>query len=161
MASFLYFELRLYRKYENSYSSGYHALFRKTRTSVCPFERTQRRDRFDDFCHLLYFQEIEKNFHPVLRYFFLEKFKRAENWFHKRLNYTRSTAVASIGIFAWSFQRIRFSYLPSVFMNSLLCIVEALTIILFLTHHLFSLYFFSGLYFGTWRPPLSKHFDRL
>lgn len=36
------------------------------------------------------------NFHPVLRYFLLERFEDPDEWFEKRLSYTRSTAAISI-----------------------------------------------------------------
>ena len=35
-------------------------------------------------------------FHPVLRYFFMERFESPDDWFEKRLAYTRSTAAISI-----------------------------------------------------------------
>jgi ataxia telangiectasia mutated family protein len=37
-----------------------------------------------------------KQFHPVMRYFFLERFEDPDEWFEKRLAYTRSTAAISI-----------------------------------------------------------------
>jgi ataxia telangiectasia mutated family protein len=42
------------------------------------------------------FQRIEENFHPVGRYFLLERFEDPDEWFEKRLAYTRSTAAISI-----------------------------------------------------------------
>lgn len=36
------------------------------------------------------------NFHPVLRYFLLERFEDPDAWFEKRLAYTRSTAAISM-----------------------------------------------------------------
>ena len=36
------------------------------------------------------------NFHPVLRYFLLERFEDPDTWFEKRLAYTRSTAAISM-----------------------------------------------------------------
>ncbi|KAF2190124.1 hypothetical protein K469DRAFT_624615 [Zopfia rhizophila CBS 207.26] len=41
-------------------------------------------------------QKVRDNFHPVLRYFLLERFEDPEEWFEKRLAYTRSTAAISI-----------------------------------------------------------------
>lgn len=41
-------------------------------------------------------QKIAENFHPVLRYFLLERFEDPDEWFEKRLAYTRSTAAISI-----------------------------------------------------------------
>lgn len=39
---------------------------------------------------------VADNFHPVLRYFLLERFEDPDEWFEKRLAYTRSTAAISI-----------------------------------------------------------------
>jgi serine-protein kinase ATM len=41
-------------------------------------------------------QKVADNFHPVLRYFLLERFEDPDDWFEKRLAYTRSTAAISI-----------------------------------------------------------------
>ncbi|KAF2011391.1 hypothetical protein BU24DRAFT_495581 [Aaosphaeria arxii CBS 175.79] len=41
-------------------------------------------------------RKIADNFHPVLRYFLLERFQDPDEWFEKRLAYTRSTAAISI-----------------------------------------------------------------
>jgi len=41
-------------------------------------------------------QRIADNFHPVLRYFLLERFQDPDEWFERRLAYTRSTAAISI-----------------------------------------------------------------
>ncbi|KAF2646142.1 hypothetical protein P280DRAFT_439907 [Massarina eburnea CBS 473.64] len=41
-------------------------------------------------------QNIANNFHPVMRYFLLELFQDPDEWFEKRLAYTRSTAAISI-----------------------------------------------------------------
>ncbi|KAF2031202.1 hypothetical protein EK21DRAFT_88334 [Setomelanomma holmii] len=41
-------------------------------------------------------QKIADNFHPVLRYFLLERFQDPDEWFERRLAYTRSTAAISI-----------------------------------------------------------------
>ena len=40
--------------------------------------------------------EICSNFKPVFRYFFMENFLSPNEWFEKRMNYTRSMATASI-----------------------------------------------------------------
>ena len=42
------------------------------------------------------FRSICNHFHPVLRYFFQERFENPDDWFDKRLAYTRSTAAISI-----------------------------------------------------------------
>lgn len=41
-------------------------------------------------------QKIAANFHPIMRYFFIERFEDPDEWFEKRLAYTRSTAAISI-----------------------------------------------------------------
>ncbi|KNC87705.1 hypothetical protein SARC_00211 [Sphaeroforma arctica JP610] len=50
----------------------------------------------DDRIKLNTFEECCKNFHPVFRCFFLEKFPDPMDWFDKRLQYTRSIAASSI-----------------------------------------------------------------
>ncbi|XP_062910203.1 serine-protein kinase ATM isoform X3 [Mobula hypostoma] len=42
------------------------------------------------------FMDVCKNFRPVFRYFFMEKFLDPAVWFEKRLGYTRSVATSSI-----------------------------------------------------------------
>jgi ataxia telangiectasia mutated family protein len=42
------------------------------------------------------FEEMMKNFHPVMRFFFSERHRDAMAWFGMRLNYARSVAVTSI-----------------------------------------------------------------
>ncbi|KAF2087943.1 hypothetical protein K490DRAFT_40640, partial [Saccharata proteae CBS 121410] len=42
------------------------------------------------------YRNVAEHFHPVLRYFFLERFEDPDEWFEKRLAYTRSTAAISI-----------------------------------------------------------------
>ena len=42
------------------------------------------------------FRQVTDQFHPVLRYFFMERFENPDDWFEKRLAYTRSTATISI-----------------------------------------------------------------
>ena len=42
------------------------------------------------------FRKVCEQFHPVLRYFFQERFESPDDWFDKRLAYTRSTAAISI-----------------------------------------------------------------
>jgi ataxia telangiectasia mutated family protein len=41
-------------------------------------------------------QRVADNFHPVMRYFLLERFEDPDEWFERRLAYTRSTAAISI-----------------------------------------------------------------
>ena len=41
-------------------------------------------------------QKIADNFHPVLRYFLLERFEDPDEWFERRVAYTRSTAAISV-----------------------------------------------------------------
>ena len=45
---------------------------------------------------VMVWNKIAENFHPVLRYFFLERFQDPDVWFERRLAYTRSTAAISI-----------------------------------------------------------------
>ena len=42
------------------------------------------------------FRYVIDHFHPVLRYFFMERFEDPNEWFQNRLAYTRSTAAISI-----------------------------------------------------------------
>jgi len=42
------------------------------------------------------YREVAAKHKPVLRHFFLERFQDPDDWFQKRLNYTRSTATISI-----------------------------------------------------------------
>jgi serine-protein kinase ATM len=42
------------------------------------------------------YRTVADQFHPVMRYFFMEKFYDPDEWFVKRLAYTRSTAAISI-----------------------------------------------------------------
>ena len=42
------------------------------------------------------FRDVLNHFHPVGRYFFFERFMDPDEWFDKRLAYTRSTAAISI-----------------------------------------------------------------
>jgi ataxia telangiectasia mutated family protein len=42
------------------------------------------------------FKAVCEKFHPVLRFFFMERFENPDDWFQNRLNYTRSTAAISI-----------------------------------------------------------------
>lgn len=42
------------------------------------------------------FRQVTDHFHPVMRYFFMEKFNNPDDWFSKRLAYTRSTAAISM-----------------------------------------------------------------
>jgi ataxia telangiectasia mutated family protein len=42
------------------------------------------------------YKKVAENFPPVMRHFFTEKFNNPDEWFVKRLAYTRSTAASSI-----------------------------------------------------------------
>jgi len=42
------------------------------------------------------YKTVAANFHPIMRFFFMENFLDPDEWFHKRLNYSRSTAAVSI-----------------------------------------------------------------
>jgi ataxia telangiectasia mutated family protein len=42
------------------------------------------------------YRQVTDKFHPVLRYFFIENFTNPDEWFEKRLAYSRSTAAISI-----------------------------------------------------------------
>ncbi|KAF7593335.1 Serine/threonine-protein kinase tel1 [Aspergillus hancockii] len=42
------------------------------------------------------FRQITDHFQPVMRFFFMEKFNNPDDWFGRRLSYTRSTAAISI-----------------------------------------------------------------
>lgn len=42
------------------------------------------------------YQNVTSRFHPVLRHFFFERFLDPDDWFERRLAYTRSTAAISI-----------------------------------------------------------------
>ena len=42
------------------------------------------------------FAKVQKNFKPVMRHFFTERFRSPIVWFMNRLNYSRSVAVTSI-----------------------------------------------------------------
>ncbi|PGH11865.1 hypothetical protein AJ80_06930 [Polytolypa hystricis UAMH7299] len=42
------------------------------------------------------FRQVIEHFHPVMRFFFMERFKNPDDWFSKRLAYTRSTAAISM-----------------------------------------------------------------
>lgn len=42
------------------------------------------------------FRDVTDRFHPVLRYFFMERYEDPDEWFGRRLAYTRSTAAISI-----------------------------------------------------------------
>lgn len=45
---------------------------------------------------VLKFRTVTEKFHPVMRFFFTEKFTDPDEWFVKRLAYSRSTAAISI-----------------------------------------------------------------
>lgn len=42
------------------------------------------------------YRQVTEHFHPVMRFFFMEKFDNPDDWFSQRLAYTRSTAAISI-----------------------------------------------------------------
>ena len=42
------------------------------------------------------YQQVVANFHPVMRFFFMEYFPDPDEWFYKRLSYTRSVAAMSM-----------------------------------------------------------------
>ena len=42
------------------------------------------------------YHSVTQNFHPVMRFFFMENFLDPDDWFKKRLNYSRSTAAISM-----------------------------------------------------------------
>lgn len=42
------------------------------------------------------YNQVTAQFHPVMRYFFMERYNNPDDWFSKRLAYTRSTAAISI-----------------------------------------------------------------
>lgn len=42
------------------------------------------------------YRHVAEHFRPVLRYFFMEKYNNPDDWFSKRLSYTRSTAAISV-----------------------------------------------------------------
>ena len=42
------------------------------------------------------YRSVCEQFHPVMRYFFMERFQNPDVWFEKRLAYTRSVAASSI-----------------------------------------------------------------
>ncbi|KAI9716271.1 MAG: hypothetical protein M1812_005496 [Candelaria pacifica] len=42
------------------------------------------------------YRQVTEHFHPVMKYFFFERFNNPDDWFEKRLAYSRSTAAISI-----------------------------------------------------------------
>lgn len=42
------------------------------------------------------YRQVTEHFHPVMKYFFMERFNNPDDWFSKRISYTRSTAAISI-----------------------------------------------------------------
>lgn len=42
------------------------------------------------------YRKVCDHFHPVMRFFFMERFENPDDWFERRLAYTRSTAAISI-----------------------------------------------------------------
>src|SRR5271168_2852468 len=53
-----------------------------------------QQDRFE--ARLKAFQQICDNFHPVLRFFFLETFKNPDAWFSRQIQFSRSVAASSM-----------------------------------------------------------------
>lgn len=48
------------------------------------------------------YKEVEDNFHPAFRFFFLENFPEPFAWYNSRLTFTRySSAVLDEGAVAW------------------------------------------------------------
>ncbi|KAK9453420.1 hypothetical protein V1511DRAFT_504672 [Dipodascopsis uninucleata] len=45
---------------------------------------------------LIAYESIESHLHPVLRHFFLERYRAPSDWFEKRTSYTRATAAISM-----------------------------------------------------------------
>lgn len=42
------------------------------------------------------YRQVTEHFLPVMRYFFMEKYNNPDDWFSKRVSYTRSTAAISV-----------------------------------------------------------------
>lgn len=59
-------------------------------------ETMDRASRLTEEQRFVAYQEVLKNFRPVLHHFFIENFPEPGVWYEKRLSYTRSMAVASI-----------------------------------------------------------------
>lgn len=64
-----------------------NSVCRKTMSGVLNSTRKDRVETFDRVLH---------HFHPVLRYFFLEKYPSPDEWYTCRLAYARSTAAISV-----------------------------------------------------------------
>lgn len=62
---------------------------------VCRKHVSDAQSRSPDH-RLRVFRQIMAHFHPVMRFFFMERFPNPDDWFSKRLAYTRSTAAISI-----------------------------------------------------------------
>ncbi|XP_022845090.1 serine/threonine-protein kinase ATM isoform X2 [Olea europaea var. sylvestris] len=59
----------------------------KRRLRIRTYKENDKRKAFEEVC---------KNFRPVMHYFFLERFSHPADWFDKRLAYTRSVAASSM-----------------------------------------------------------------
>jgi hypothetical protein len=59
------------------------------------FVKTAKKNGEDQ---LAVYQEVCENFKPVFRHFFMERFPEPDQWYLKRLAYTRSAAVNSMGL---------------------------------------------------------------
>ncbi|KAI5301328.1 Serine/threonine-protein kinase tel1 [Ascosphaera atra] len=64
--------------------------YRNARELITKVQSKSLRERVKTYMH------VTNNFHPVLRFFFMERFLNPDDWFKKRLAYTRSTAAISI-----------------------------------------------------------------
>ncbi|KAI9790800.1 MAG: Serine/threonine-protein kinase tel1 [Peltula sp. TS41687] len=81
------------QKYLESAHPNYHPKdwsFNNCRKQIIKYENHNIKDR------LAAYRQVTKNFHPALRYFFMERFYNPDDWFEKRLAYSRSTAAISI-----------------------------------------------------------------
>ena len=45
---------------------------------------------------LTVYEKIVKEINPVMRYFFIERYREPDEWLEKRISYTRSVATSSI-----------------------------------------------------------------
>ena len=64
--------------------------FNECRAAIGRVASKPRGDRIEMF------EEICKNYSPVMRYFFMHQFQGPDEWFHSRLAYMRSTAANSV-----------------------------------------------------------------
>lgn len=59
-------------------------------------DKIERGQNHSQASRIKIFQDVKARFTPVLRHFFFERFQDPDDWFDKRLAYTRSTAAISI-----------------------------------------------------------------